>query len=166
YIASHSELNQQDQEALWTWFATEDEYGRRVSGTHSATEIDAADQKAIPAALQNIRAHPREYVVSRFVSFPYLFLTSFDSFTGINTSFRENWRRGNHGQLILKLTFLVCFSLIPLLLALIGVSRGRRELSTLLVAVVWIFFLLVHLPLWVEYRFWVPAIPFMLMGAT
>jgi hypothetical protein len=34
------------------------------------------------------------------------------------------------------------------------------------VATVWLYILVANLPLWVEYRFWIPAVPFVFISAA
>jgi hypothetical protein len=166
YVATRTDWDQKDQATLWTRFVNEDEYGRRLAAAKTPKEVAEADRVGGRMGLENIRANPRRYLSSRLRTLPYLVVTSFDNFTGINGSFRTLWQQGSVLKLALKLALLFLFSLVPFVLAWLGLIPGRRNLAALLVSVVWLYMLAANLPMWVEYRFWVPAIPFLLVTAA
>src|SRR5439155_16491000 len=58
------------------------------------------------------------------------------------------------------------FSLAPFLLGLVGLAEARQCPASALCATVWVYFWIVHLPMWVEYRYWLPAVPFLLVSAA
>ncbi len=166
YVATRTDWDQKDQATLWTRFVNEDEYGRRLAAARTPKEVAEADRVGGRMGLENIRANPRGYLSSRLRTLPYLVITSFDNFTGFNESFRALWQQRSVFKLALKLTLLLLFSLVPFGLAWIGLIPSRRNLPAILVAVVWLYMLAANLPMWVEYRFWVPAIPFLLVTAA
>lgn len=166
YVATRTDWDQKDQATLWTRFITEDEYGRRLAAAKSPKEVVEADRFGAGRGMQNIRANPKAYLSSRARTLPYLVITSFDNFTGFNESFRTLRQQGRVLKLALKLALLFLFSLLPFVLAWIGLIPSRRNLPAVLVAVVWLFMLAANLPMWVEYRFWVPAIPFLFVTAA
>ncbi|MEO6654959.1 MAG: hypothetical protein ABIO36_02655 [Pyrinomonadaceae bacterium] len=47
------------------------------------------------------------------------------------------------------------------------IYRGsfNSNMTTVLCASLWLFNLLIYLPLWIEHRFWTPVIPFQLVSA-
>jgi 4-amino-4-deoxy-L-arabinose transferase-like glycosyltransferase len=115
---------------------------------------------------QAIARDPLAYVALRARTVPFLFLTSFDSFTGIDRSYQTLWNESRPDLIALKLGLLIAFSLVPFVLAVAGTARLRGDVTATLLASVWVGTILVHLPLWIEYRFWVPAIPAQLVSAA
>ncbi len=166
YVGTRFDWNQQDQETLWPRFLREDPYGRRISEAKDPKELVEADQFGLRLALQNIRAQPKQYLMSRARSFPYLFITSFDKFTGVKESFRQSYNSGNWLRLIVKAGFLLAFSLVPFLLGMLGLVTSRRDAAAAFCAAVWLFTWVINFPNWVEYRYWIPAVPFLLVTAT
>jgi hypothetical protein len=59
------------------------------------------------------------------------------------------------------------FAVAPLALAILSLRRRCVQASTALAtsASVWIFTLAAHTPLWISPRFWIPAVPFLLVSA-
>src|SRR5688572_27515863 len=86
YVATRTDWDQKDQERLWSRFASEDLYGRRLHAARTPAEVVEADRFGLSVALQNVRANPTGYLASRVRNVPYLCLTSFDMFTGVNKS--------------------------------------------------------------------------------
>jgi hypothetical protein len=165
YVPTRYDWDQRDQEQLWHKLATEDEWGRMMETVVTPRDDIAVDRVGLQYAISNILADPVAYVTSRLRTYPHLFLTSFDKFTGLNTSFGTLAAAGRLAPLALKSGLLVVFSLVPLLLAIIGLRARRWSLAGALAALVWVFVALVHMPMWIEYRFWLPAVPFMLVTA-
>lgn len=165
YVGTRSDWNQQDS-GIWLRFSRTVDYGRRLAEARNAEEIANADRLGFPLGMQNIKSNPRGYLVSRVKSYPYLFMNSFDTFTGINKSFGTLWSEGDVLRLASKLLLMFVFAIAPFILAWIGLIPVRRNLAAMMGALVWLYVLAANLPMWVEYRFWVPAVPFMLAGAT
>jgi hypothetical protein len=162
YVASRSDLDQKRHAELYDAIfgsSTTDLYGRKVREATNSAEIAESDRLGYRLALENIKAHPKSYLISRARSFPHLFLTSFDTFTGINTSFGELWRNPDPIRLSIKISLLMLFSAMPFLLAVVGALECRKHPITMLCSIVWVFNLLAHIPLWIEYRFWHPVVP-------
>src|SRR5205823_8193525 len=120
YVATLSDWNQLDQEHLWPRFSGEDPYGRRLAAARNAAEVAEADRFGFRQGVENIRTHPQRYLRSRIHSFPPFVLTGFDFFTGINQSFGQAAARRHVLGLAVKLLFLLFFSLLPFLLAIVG----------------------------------------------
>jgi hypothetical protein len=151
YVPTRTDLYGLHEAELWQALKT-DSYFLSVNG--SAPEVAKADKKGFAMGLKNIAANPSDYVIQRVKSYPYLFLSSFDQFSGASS-----WKTG----FWIKIPLLIIFSLIPLGLSFFGIRHNK---VTLLCASVWILTMLVHLPLWIEYRFWIPALPFQVVSAT
>src|SRR5262249_10784737 len=115
---------------------------------------------------QNITDNPRGYIRSRIATYPHLFLNAFDSFTEINQSFGSLVESKNWGHIFIKLTLLSIFSVLPFVLALIGLLKVRSNTVMVLCSSVWVYTLIIHLPMWIEYRFWLPAVPFLIISAS
>jgi len=158
-------LDQQDQRQIWA-AQSETAKNRIVDRPYTPADAVEDDRLLFQEALRNIRANPLKYAESRARAFPYLFISSFDSFSGINKSFAELRAEHNVVRLGLKIFLLIGFSLAPMLLAALGVWGGRRNLPATLCASIWISTLLIQLPLWIEYRFWLPVLPFLLVSAA
>jgi 4-amino-4-deoxy-L-arabinose transferase-like glycosyltransferase len=158
-------FDQQDQRKIWA-VQSDTAKNRKVNQPYTAADAVEDDHLLFQETLRNIRANPLKYAESRARAFPYLFISSFDSFSGINKSFGELRAEHDVVRLGLKIFLLIVFSLAPILLAALGVLVGRRSLPATLCASIWISTLVIHLPLWIEYRFWVPVLPFLLVGAA
>jgi hypothetical protein len=61
---------------------------------------------------------------------------------------------------------LLLFSAIPLILALTSLSKARANIVAALCSAMWLYTLMIHLPMWIEYRFWLPAVPFLIVSAS
>ncbi|MBI3650463.1 MAG: glycosyltransferase family 39 protein [Acidobacteria bacterium] len=166
YIPTRWDWDQKDQQHLWPAFAEEDEYGKRLTAATNPQEMAQADQFGFRKAVENIRDNPRAYLQSRLRSFPYLVLSSFDNFTEFNQSFGVLWVQRDWLHLIIKIILMTLFSIIPLMLAVFGLFRIQTHSLALLCSSVWIYTLLIHIPMWIEYRFWIPALPFLLINAA
>lgn len=158
-------LDQKDQRKIWA-VQSETAKNREVGRPYTPADAVEDDQLLFQEALRNIRANPLKYAESRARAFPYLFISSFDTFSGINKSFGELRAEHEVVRLGSKILLLIGFSLAPILLAAFGVLVGWRNLPATLCASIWISTLVIHLPLWIEYRFWVPALPFLLVNAA
>src|SRR5882724_11140711 len=90
YVTTRLDWDQKDQAVLWPRFV--EETRRMVTAAETRHQINAQEEVRVDRLLliegiRNIRANPGRYLVSRVRSFPYLFITSYDSATGINQSF-------------------------------------------------------------------------------
>ena len=85
---------------------------------------------------------------------------------GLEGSPRQLAAEGRHATAALKVSLLVIFSALPLALALVGLAAARRAPAAGVCASVWLYTAAALLPVWAEYRYWVPATPFLLVGAV
>jgi hypothetical protein len=95
YVSSRSDLDQKRQAELYDAIfgpSTTDPYGRKVREAKNSAEIVESDRLGLSLAVENVKADPHRYLVSRMKSFPHLFLNSFDTFSGVNASFGESYR--------------------------------------------------------------------------
>jgi 4-amino-4-deoxy-L-arabinose transferase-like glycosyltransferase len=169
YAPTRVDLEQWDEKKLWKEYFdphTTDEYLRKLAAAQTPADFIEAEKTGRAIAFANIKAHPKEYLISRAKTYPYFFITSFDNFTGINNSYRELLAAGSFSALTVKILLLLVFSLLPFVLSVIGLLRAARNTTALICALLWISVLLIHLPLWVEYRFWVPFVPFQIISAA
>ena len=157
-------LDQRNENAIWKY---EESVLREnlPPGNYNPEKAIASDRILQREALANIRANPVGYLKSRIRTYPYLFLSSFDNFSGLNNSFGTLWTQRAFGQLAAKVLLLLLFSGLPFLFAVIGFMLGRGQLVLALISLVWLYMLVIHLPLWIEYRFWVPVVPFLIISA-
>jgi 4-amino-4-deoxy-L-arabinose transferase-like glycosyltransferase len=169
YAPTRVDLAQWDENKLWTEFFdpnTDDEYFRMLARAESPADFIAAEKTGRQRAVENISAHPREYLISRAKTYPYFFISSFDNFTGINKSFGRLLAEGYYFSLTFKILLLLIFSLLPFGLSVIGLRRISQNSTTAFCALIWISVLLIHLPMWIEYRFWIPFVPFQIVSAA
>jgi hypothetical protein len=166
YVPTRYDWNQADQSQVWARLAEEDEWGRMMNDVRTPQEDVEVDKIGVRYAIANVTANPGAYVKSRIRTYPFLFLTSFDKSTGIQGSFGTLYANGRIDLLAVKVSLLLVFALVPLVLAVVGLTRSRRSPGGALAAAVWVSFALAHIPLWIEYRFWLPAVPFLLVSAA
>ncbi len=169
YAPTRTDLAQWDEARLWREFfdpGTSDEYFRALARAETPADYLEAEKIGRVKTLENIRAHPREYLISRAKTYPYFFLTSFDDFSGVNGSYGALRAERRVSSLALKIFLLLVFSLLPFVLSLAGLLRFRQNLTSFLCASVWVSVMILHLPMWIEYRFWLPFMPFQLITAA
>ncbi len=159
YLASQWWVDQKDYGAAMRGFEGSP-YGLALRAAQHPSETARADKMGSELARRNIMKAPKAYLLSRLKSWPYLFITSFGG-----ASLRECWTRRYFGQLAVKLSLLLAFSIGPIALAVLSLRRVTENPPLAFCNAVWIYTLVVHLPLWVEYRFWVPAFPFLAICA-
>jgi 4-amino-4-deoxy-L-arabinose transferase-like glycosyltransferase len=166
YLPSLWWLDQNDEPGMWRHYFAGDPYGVRLEGAKTPAEVMRADDFARQQTIVNIRKNPRAYLWSRVRAFPHLFLNTFDPFTGINRSLGDVVRAHDFGALAIKLTLLLLFSALPMAAALLGLPASRQTLAASMAAAIWLITLAFHVPVWIEYRYWLPALPFHLVTAA
>jgi hypothetical protein len=166
YLPTRTDWDQRDQAALWPTFAQADPYGHLFTTARTPREMIDADAVGRRLAVENIRRHPGAYLRSRLKTVPYLVLTSFDSFSGRTTSFGAAIANRDWVALATKLGLMAIFCVLPLCLAAAGAFSARHELTTIVAVALWLSTLILHLPMWIEPRFWLPAVPFVLITAA
>ena len=166
YLPTRTDWDQRDQAALWPAFVQADPYGRLFTTARTPREMIDADAVGRRLAVENIRRHPGDYLRSRLKTVPYLVLTSFDTFTGRTTSFGAAIAGRDWIALATKLGLMALFCALPLCLAVAGALTRPHDLTTVLAVSLWISTLILHLPMWIEPRFWLPAVPFVLITAA
>ena len=166
YLPSLWWLDQNDEPGIWRHYFNDDPYGARLEAAKTPAEVMKADDFARQQTIVNIRRNPRAYLQSRARAFPHLFLNTFDPFTGINRSLGDVVRTRDFGALAIKLTLLLLFSALPMAFALLGLPASRKTLAASITAAIWLITLAFHLPVWIEYRYWLPALPFQLLTAA
>ncbi len=158
-------LDQRNESAIWSY--EEQLLKQRLPpGAYTPQKALESDRILQREALANIRANPLGYLKSRIRTYPYLFLSSFDNFSGLNRPFSVLWAQRASLQLAVKVLLLLVFAAVPIMFALVGFGLGRRDLFVGLISCVWLYTLIVHIPLWIEYRFWVPVVPFLIVTAV
>lgn len=166
YLATLTQWNQLDYPTFWSRFEREDPYGERLRQARSPRELVRADDWAERQAVINILADPGRYVAARMRYYPFLVFNSFNSFTGIRRGYGELFRTGGLGELAVKSTMLVVFSISVGVLSIPGLWRAHENFGLSVCSIVWIYTMVVHLPMWIEFRFWEPAIPMQLVSAA
>ena len=166
YLPSLWWLDQNDEPGMWRHYVAGDPYGVRLEAAKTPADVMRADDFGRQQTIVNIRKNPRAYLLSRMRTFPHLFLNTFDPFTGINRSLGDVVRAHDFGVLAIKLTLLLLFSAAPIALALLGLPASRKALAASIAAAIWLITLAFHVPVWIEYRYWLPALPFQFVTAA
>lgn len=160
--------NLNDQSTIWEnkhyWRA--DPCGRALMEAHTPPESARADQICLHTALADLRKNPRDYIRNRIAQVGHFPVTSFDVATGNSTSFGTALRQGEWKALGMKVGLLTLFSLVPLLAGTIGLFVGRPAIEKTLCGALWVFTILIQLPGYVEYRYFFPAVPMLLITAA
>jgi 4-amino-4-deoxy-L-arabinose transferase-like glycosyltransferase len=163
YYPTRMDWDQGDQQAVWLSFQRDDPCGKCFLAARNPTQMPMVSRFCFDEAIHNIRSAPLRYAVSRLRAYPQLMLTSFDSFTGYNESFRQCLVNRHHGRFLLNLLLMTVFAGAPFCLAALGVRKAGGNVTVGLCAVVCVFTLLIHIPMWIEYRYWQPVVPLLLV---
>ena len=160
--------NLNDQSSIWQTrrYWRTDPCGRALSEALTPQESARADQICLHKALADLKENPQYYVrnrISQLVRFPF---TSFDIATGNSTSIQTALRQREWAVLGMKVGLFTLFSLVPLLAGMVGLFVGKRAMEKALCGALWVFTILIHLPGYVEYRYFFPAVPMLLITAA
>ena len=166
YLPTRWDWDQNDQTALWRAFEN-DPYGQRLAAARTSAEVVDLNEVGQRQAMRNIEANPRAYLMSRIRTYPHLFISTFGGKIGIDQTIGEVIAQRRFGAAALLATLLIIFSLLPLAAAALGITRAVSNPAASLCALFVIATLLVHLPMWIEYRYWLPVLPYELaLGAA
>ena len=160
YLPSLWWLDQNDEPAVWRYFVSADPYGLRLRAAKAPGAVMDADDFARHQAIFNIRKNAGQYLLSRGRAFPHLVLNTFDRATRINRSLVDVARAHDIAALTIKLGLMLLFTALPMMASLFGIGASWRTLTASLAAAMWIITLAVHIPMWIEYRYWLPVVPF------
>lgn len=165
YLPTRWDWDQNDQTALWRAL-DKDPYGQRLAAARTSAEVVDLNEFGQKQAIRNIEANPRAYLRSRIRTYPHLFISTFGGAIGINQTIGEVVAQRKFGTAALLAVLLIVFSLLPLVAAALGLARAASSPAMLLCALFVIATLLVHLPMWIEYRYWLPVLPYELALAA
>ena len=169
YLASRYDLDQSNEEQMMIGLMEPtpgNDYIYQAYTAKTPTEMIDAEKLGREQAIANITKAPGAYLRSRVERYPYLFLNSFDRLTGLDISFGDAIRKGNYLTLAVKLTLMFVFCIVPLVLGVPSLRLVRRNYVAAICGAVWGFTLLIHLPFWIEYRFWTPVVPLLTVSAA
>lgn len=159
-------VDQSDEPALWRYHFS-DPYGISLKAAQGrAREVMKAEDIGRQQAIANVRKDPGRYLRSRLRAFPHLFLHTFDRFTNINRSLGDVARSREFSALAIKLGLMLLFTALPMALAFLGLGASRRTLAGSLAAAMWIATLAVHVAMFIDYRYFLPTVPFQLVTAA
>jgi 4-amino-4-deoxy-L-arabinose transferase-like glycosyltransferase len=165
YLPTRWDWDQNDQTAIWRAFAN-DPYGKRLAAARTSAEVVDLNAFGQRQAMRNIEANPRAYVMSRVRTYPHLFISTFGGKIGIDQTIGEVIAQRRFGAALLLAALLIIFSLLPLAAAALGITRAATSPAATLCALFVIATLVVHLPMWIEYRYWLPVLPYELALAA
>ena len=143
-----------------------DPCGRGVNLARTPREAADADAVCMHEALDNLRRYPGYYLRSRVSQLMHFPVTSFDFVTGSTMSVGAALAQRRWDVVATKLVLYAIFSLSPLLLGIAGTLCGARAMENRLASAVWICTFLVYAPGFVEYRYFFPAVPMLLVSAA
>ncbi|MEK6373444.1 MAG: glycosyltransferase family 39 protein [Acidobacteriota bacterium] len=163
YVPTLWWLDQNDEPGIWRYFLTADPYGVTLHAARGrAAEVMRAEDVGRRQAMVNVRKNPGAYLRSRMRSFPHLFLSTFHRFTGINRALGDV--KGM--ALAIKVGLMLLFTALPMLAAIVGLGASRRTLAGSLAAAMWIATLAFHVVMFIDYRYFLPVVPFQLVTAA
>ncbi len=165
YVPTLWWLDQNDEPAVWRYFAA-DPYGIHLSAAKTPRAVMSAEDFGRRQAIANVRKNAGGFLESRVRAWPHLFLNTFDHFTRINRSLGAVARAHDWPALAVKLGLMLLFTALPMAAACLGLAASRRTLIASLAAAIWIVTLAVHIVMWVEYRYWLPVVPFQFVSAS
>ena len=143
-----------------------DPCGRDTNLAQTPREAAEADAVCMHEALVNLRRYPGYYLRSRVSQLVHFPVTSFDFVTGSTLSVDAALAQRRWDIVTTKLVLYAIFSLAPLLLGMAGALFGARATENRLASAVWICTFLIYAPGYVEYRFFFPAVPMLLVSAA
>ncbi len=125
------------------------------------------DRLRMKLAVSRIVNNPAGWLKARSRQYPRLFIDSGDYvLEEQNVSFGQAVNESNFLVLFVKLFFLF-FSFMTLLFFLIGIwTSGKDILNLPHIYLFPCFIMLVHLPMWIEYRYGLPSLPFIYIIGT
>jgi 4-amino-4-deoxy-L-arabinose transferase-like glycosyltransferase len=165
YLPTRWDWDQNDQTTLWRRFSN-DPYGKRLAAARTSAEIVDLNDFGRDQAIRNVKANPRAYLLSRIRTYPHLFISTFGGTIGVDKTLGEVAAQRRFGTAALLAGFLIVFSLIPLAAAAIGLARTFSNPEILLCAAFVVATLFFHIPMWIEYRYWLPVLPYELALAA
>lgn len=141
---------------VWSWI-TKLPLTQNVDGLN---EIEQ-DRRKFRVALERIRNNPIQWVKVRAKQYPRLFLDSNDWLLGTrNRSINQAFTDGDVMVLLLKIGSIVA-SLLIVISFMVGVSwQIYWSPESLCIYCLPLFFMLIHLPMWIESRYLLPVMPF------
>lgn len=165
YVPSRFDWDQRDQAEVWSRFRVDSET-QAFNEARTAVELSKADTALFKCAVERISAEPLRYAVSRAHSVPYLFLSSYGEVYSSDTFVGRLLRSNGPVQGVTRLLSLVSFSVLPMALALVALPKLRRCPELRLTTFGWVYFITGHSILWIEYRFWLPALPMLFASSA
>jgi hypothetical protein len=146
------------EDIAWSALAS-DPQTEALTRTDDPVALAAADKQLTQRTLLQIRRRPWAWIKRRANNYPHLMLTNFAMFFGdfaTAPSLRnDGWRGPALGRLLLSLLFCAA----PLLVAARGAWAGRRSPIVALAAASCLATAVLHLPIYCNYRFWIPVLP-------
>jgi hypothetical protein len=161
--------NLNDQASIYEggYYVNLDPCGRAMRDpSRSPRELAKSDDICLAEALDNLKKDPGRYARSRVSQLIHFPLSSFDFATGNRLALGDALRQGQYGVLTTKGALYAVFSLVPLLLGIAGALFGAPAIENRLSSALWIFTLVIYAPGFVEYRYFMSAVPMLLVCAA
>ncbi len=129
---------------------------------------EAADDRwRMKFAIEQITENPLGWLKVRAQQYPMLYIDNCGFLLGNNNmQMRQAFNEGKYYVIIVKLSFVIG-SVIVLLLAILGLWFLRKDFFNYFYIWVFpVFLALIHLPMWIESRYFLPALPFFYILTT
>lgn len=148
------------------WKTKYPEINEWFAANNSTPAMLAAEKHLVSIALDRIASDPMRYLVSRAKSLPHLWLHSGKLWYS-DVSFNVALKSSRYAVLSIKLVLFLAFSFLPLSLAAVGIYLSRDRCRGLLpLYLVPLVIGGMHMPMWIEERYGMPAVPFFLIFAA
>ncbi len=165
YVASRGDLDHRDPNQVWAaWEATPE--AQKLKAARTNEERRVAARAVRDRIVENILRAPGQFLVSRAKTIPRLFVTTYGELIPGNVAFGAAAGQGRWGLIAVKGAIAVTLGILPLLLAVIGIPKALGTASGRFATAIWVYFVLVHAPLWILPRYGQPAVPLLLVGAA
>ena len=152
-----------DQASLFEapqWLA--DPCSNALGSCHTAVECAQADDICERGAIANLRGNVGYYLRNRLRQVVHFPLTSFDFVTRNSSSLGTALRQREYRVLATKLFLYGLFAFTPLVFGSGGLMFGPATFGKRLCGAAWVYTILIYLPGFVEYRYFLPAVPVLL----
>ena len=135
-----------------------------VSNAGDPRDDVVRDREYMRRAIDRIKSDPAHYLKVRLKQYPRLFMDSGDYLLGTqNVAFTQALRERRFLVIVVKLGFLLG-NIALLVLAIYGMLIERRRFVSLSHLILFpVFLALVHVPMWIESRYSLSMVPFLLI---
>lgn len=147
---------------IWSWISKLP----MVQGERGLNEIEE-DRRRLKIAVIRISENPSDWLKVRAKQYPKLFIDSGDSLLGLRSRpISQAIKEFDWLIIAVKIGSVVAclFLFLLFIIGLIGIRRMHTQL--LHIYLLPVFFIIIHLPMWIESRYLLPVMPFVYIVAV